>query len=194
MMIHRQALAECPVRCNHPSCRRNRCANISERNVRWCSIAHTVIQRQQQLHPHSSLSDSICMHLIMMIHRQAPAECPIRCKHPAAPETDALVFLRRLHIDKHRSYCNSAAAAPALTQLSATQHLLASDHDDTSPRSCRVSRTLQSSQLSPKQMRNYFWAQRGTSIQIAQAMIQRPRHQHSRSSLCDTAVAARTRV
>ena len=83
---------------------------------------------------------------------------------------------------QHRSSGNSAAAAPAHTQLSAAQQLHASGHDDTSPSSCSVSHTLQASQLAPKQMRWIFCAGR-PSISIAQAAILRLRHQHTRSSL-----------
>ena len=49
---------------------------------------------------------------------------------PIAPETDAPQFLRRPPIDAASiAHGNSAAAEPAPTQLSATQHLPASDHD-----------------------------------------------------------------
>jgi hypothetical protein len=83
---------------------------------------------------------------------------------------------------QHRSSGNSTAAAPALTQLSATQHLPASKHDDTSPSSYWVFSMLHAPRLPPKQMHHYFLAQRA-SIQHPQAVMQRPRHQHPRSSL-----------
>jgi len=83
---------------------------------------------------------------------------------------------------QHRSRNDSAAAAPAPTLLSATQHLPASDHDDTPASSCLAPHTLQAPQLAPKQMRWIFCAGR-PSISIAHAVNQRPQHQHSRCSL-----------
>ena len=61
---------------------------------------------------------------------------------------------------QHRSSGNSAAAAAAPKLLSATQHLPASKHDAASPSICLLPPMLQASNLSPKQMRHHFWAQR----------------------------------
>ena len=83
---------------------------------------------------------------------------------------------------QRRSSGNSAVAAPAPTQLSATQHLPASGHDGAPPSSCSVFHMLQASQLAPKQMRWIFCASR-PSTSIAHAVNERPRHQHSSCSL-----------
>jgi hypothetical protein len=83
---------------------------------------------------------------------------------------------------QHRSSGNSAAAAPAPTQLSATQHLPASKHDAATQSCCLVPQMLHASNIPPGQMRHHS----GHNVRrysIAQAAIQRPRHQHPRSSL-----------
>ena len=120
-------------------------------------------------------------------------------KHDAAPPSSCLVspMLHAPHLPpkqmchhfwaqrasmQHPSSGNSAAAAPTPKLLSATQHLPASDHDDTPASSCLASHTLQAAQLAPKQMRWIFCAGR-PSMSIAHAVNQRPQHQHPRCSL-----------
>jgi hypothetical protein len=76
----------------------------------------------------------------------------------SAPEADAPPFLGTTCVDAASPSGNSAAAAPAPTQLSATQHLPAPGHDDTPPSSSLVCRTLQAPQLPPKQERWIFCA------------------------------------
>ena len=71
-------------------------------------------------------------------------------------------FLRLLQ--QRRSRCESAA--PALTLLSATQHLPAPGHDAAQQNSC-----FRTPQLHPTQVRRHFWAQR--------AQVQR--HSHCKS-------------
>ena len=83
-----------------------------------------------------------------------------------------------------RSRCNSAAAAPAPTLLSATQHLPASKHDAAVQSCCRASPMLRTPQLPPKQIRHHFWALRvsikrrssGNSAAAAPAFTQPLRH------------------
>jgi hypothetical protein len=60
----------------------------------------------------------------------------------SAPETGAPSFCARHAPIQHRSRGNSAAAAPTPKLLSVTQHLPASEHDDTPASSCLVSHTL----------------------------------------------------
>ena len=67
-------------------------------------------------------------------------------------------WVRRAPI-QHRSRSNSAAAAPAPVQLSATQHLPASEHGAIRQGCCGVSPMLHAPHLPPKHMRHHFRAQ-----------------------------------
>ena len=75
------------------------------------------------------------------------------------------------------------------TLLSATQHLPASDHDDTPASSCLVSHTLQAPQLAPKQVRWIFCAGR-PSISILLTLYISDRSISTHAAFCDTAVAS----
>ena len=69
----------------HPSCPRYRCATISGRNMRRCSIAHAMIQRPRHQHSRCSLRHSICLHPSMIPQRKAAAECLRSVMHPSCP-------------------------------------------------------------------------------------------------------------
>ena len=94
-----------------------------------------------------------------MLTRKAATECPRCLMLPVCPRSRCHHFwAQHASMQRHPSG-NSAAAAPAPTQLSATQHLPASQHDAASPSSCLVSSMLHTSNMPPKQVRHHVWAQ-----------------------------------
>ena len=157
-MIRRLAAAEY-LRCSmHPSCPRNTCATVSERNVCRYSIAHAVIQRQQQLHPRSCLNDSVCQHPSMLPLRKPAAQCAICWKHPNCPRNRCAILsgrnARRFSIahavNEPSSNCNRAAVCATA---------VAGTRADAAVESCfRVSHALQTPQLPPIQVCCYSWA------------------------------------
>jgi len=137
MVLKRQAAAGC-LRCfKRPICPRNRCATISAHNVRRYSIAHAVIQRQRHQHPRCSLRHSVCLH---PQHNAAAQSCCFASPKLHAPHLPPKLvrhdFCAVRPSIQHCSSGNSAAAAPAFTQLSATQRLPASKHDAAPSSSC----------------------------------------------------------
>ena len=109
---------------------------------------------------------SVTQHLPASDHDAATQSCcfasPMLRAPQLLPEQIRHHFWAQRAPIQHRSSGNSAAAPPAPTQLSATQHLPASKHDAASPSSCLRSPKLHTSNLPPKQMRHHFWAQRAS--------------------------------
>ena len=88
---------------------------------------------------------------------------------------------------QHRSSGISAAAAPAPTQLSATQHLPASDRDAAVQSCCGVPPMLHAP-ICPRNTCAIISGRNVRRYSIAQAAFQRLRHQHY-AACCDTAFA-----
>ena len=171
MRLQRQAPAKCPIRCKRPNCPRNRYAAISGRNMRRYSIPQAVIQRPQHQLPRCSLPAT--QHLPASKHGAAIQSCcrasPMLRTPQLPPKQIRRHFWAQRVSTKRRSSGNSAAAAPAPTQLSATQQWPTSKHDAAARSCCLVSPKHRSPYLPPKQMRHHFCAGR-PSISIARAV------------------------
>ena len=162
---------------------RNRYATISGRNMRRYSIAHGVIQRPQHQHSRSSLRHSNGQHPSMMPQHKAAAECPRCFMHPLCPRYRCATISGR----SVRRY----SIAQAVIQRPQHQHPHCSLQHSICRRlivvpQCKAAAECLRSFMHPICRRNRCAAISGRNMRrysIAQAVIQRPRHQHPHCSL-----------
>ena len=100
---------------------------------------------------HSALSLSLALSYLTQVFLTHPRSLMLRLSsHDKSDFARTVVFPEPGVLVDDRSSGNSVAAAPAPTQLSATQHLPASKHDAAPQSCCWVSPILHAPQLPPK--------------------------------------------